>query len=225
MFTTTAAAYGRLIAVFTQSCEEAFFAILIGRAAPRGSSVGPLFLGLFQSELPFDMDKMDGRYYGFVLYESILDHQHEMALPSDTWKVDISPEIKIRVKTERILLDNDPSRPVDIMDIVVADKWMAPHWFEESTTLLRRRQKRSTRDERGEARGSLGSHTAGRIPQSRALTRALPERPAATPGESSWYAPTTTRASGRASTQSRRYERERERDWDEREREWDWDGI
>ncbi|RYP71079.1 hypothetical protein DL771_005013 [Monosporascus sp. 5C6A] len=134
---------------------------------------------------------------------------------ADTWKVDIPPEIKIRVKTERILLDNDPSRPVDIVDFVVADKTVAPHWFEESTALLEQRQERSTPDERDEVTSSSGSHAAGRRPRTRALTRALHERPAAIPGESSSHAAPSKRASGRAPKQSRRSERKRKRDRDE----------
>ncbi|RYP37446.1 hypothetical protein DL767_002919 [Monosporascus sp. MG133] len=185
------------------------------RAAPRGLSKGRLFLGFYQSELPFDMDgsrltvyTMDNRYLDFVSRDAILDHQHEMALPSDTWKVDVSPEIKVRVKTERILLDNDPSRPVDIVDLVAADKTIAPHWFEESTTLLEQGQEISTRDGRGEVTGSPGSHTAGRRPQTRVLTPTLREKPATIPGESSSHAGPSKRASRRAPKQSRRSEKE-----------------
>ncbi|RYP43033.1 hypothetical protein DL768_010118 [Monosporascus sp. mg162] len=132
-----------------------------------------------------------------------------------TWKVDISPEIKVRVKTERILLGNDPSRPVDIVDLVVADKEIAPHWFEESTRLLEQGQERSTPDERGEVTGSSGSHIAGRRLQPRALTRALRQRLATIFGGSSSHAAPSNRAFGPIPERSRRYEREHGDAWGE----------
>ncbi|RYO83321.1 hypothetical protein DL763_007918 [Monosporascus cannonballus] len=154
---------------------------------------------------------MDGAHHDFILLGSILDHQYEIALPSDTWKVDISPEIKLRVKTERIFLDGDSSRPVDIVDLVAADKSMALHWFKEPTTpdhqaaLLEQGRERHGPEESSKRMGSSGSRTGGHRPQTRALSRALDQRPGIIPAEPSSH------AAGGEENQNRRSGRKRRR--------------
>ncbi|RYP72636.1 hypothetical protein DL769_004421 [Monosporascus sp. CRB-8-3] len=132
-----------------------------------------------------------GKTLGLYLSLQPPVRHHEVALPSDTWKVDISPEIKVRIKTERISLNDDPSRPVDVVDIVAADKEMAPHWFEEPTTpghqvaLLEQGQEIRSPEESGEGMGSSSPNAGGHRPQTRALSRALRKRPGTLPAESS----------------------------------------
>lgn len=64
---------------------------------------------------------------------SIVFYKQEMALSlSQTPIFNVSSNYKVRVKAERIFLKSDPSRPIDILDIVFADRSIAPHWWEES---------------------------------------------------------------------------------------------
>lgn len=68
-------------------------------------------------------------------FNSTIIYQQEMVLPvSQTPRVEMSPELEAQVRTERIFLNGDPSRPIDALDVVVITREKTPHWWEGSAT-------------------------------------------------------------------------------------------
>ncbi|KAI1103156.1 heterokaryon incompatibility protein-domain-containing protein [Jackrogersella minutella] len=66
---------------------------------------------------------LEGYYYLWDHWQQA-PYQQEMKLPADTWELDQTNEIpNVRITTERMYIDDDPSQPVDVVDIVIRADW------------------------------------------------------------------------------------------------------
>ena len=103
--------------------------LIVIQAYPGVTVTSPnLHVSLYDTDQPakiFDEDWDTGLLY-----------QQEMTPYSPyTPIIDLGPSQKARIGVERVFLDDDPARPVDILDIIVADRKMAPHWWLEPLVL------------------------------------------------------------------------------------------
>ena len=89
-----------------------------------------LYFKFYVIPLPYDKAiKLDLQWFAdrHLFYE-----QKAVPFSPQTPIIDVGPTLKARVGSERIYIDGDPARPVDLVDIVVAGKGYAPHWWPQS---------------------------------------------------------------------------------------------
>ncbi|KAH8664470.1 heterokaryon incompatibility protein-domain-containing protein [Xylariales sp. PMI_506] len=105
------------------------FRIIIGRNVPqdKGGFLGKLFVGVLPvilgRELSGNTEEDGITWFHSGEFESVVpSYIHVMDQKSDSWTLDVSPLPRVSITAERTLIDDDPQRPIDILDIVLAPR-------------------------------------------------------------------------------------------------------
>ena len=106
------------------------FCIVLRVNSSPDTPYGVLYFRFYRVPLPYDEAiKLQLAWYS---NKDFLCQQGAVPFSSQTPTIDMGPDDKARVGSERIYIDDDPASPVDLVDIVVVDKNAAPHWWPQS---------------------------------------------------------------------------------------------
>ena len=110
--------------------QNTSFAIVLRVISSRTTPYGVLYFRFYRIPLPIDeAGKIDLQSCHDV---DLLHQQVAVPFSPQTPTIDIGPTIKARVGSERVYINDDPTCPVDMVDIVVADKDMMPHLWSQA---------------------------------------------------------------------------------------------
>ncbi|KAI1416230.1 HET-domain-containing protein [Hypoxylon sp. FL1857] len=121
---------GRLVCLMFEYTIKVGFGLSISRVGDSKDGLGYMHFGimpvdLMRPTLPYQT--MDGAINYLWDHWQESRYTQEMQLPSDTWKIEETGEIPaVCIKSERMYIDDNPSQPVDIVDIVISRT--RPEW-------------------------------------------------------------------------------------------------